>query len=330
MVLRWAGWVGRVLVAAGVLALLFAAYQLWGTGLVTAHDQAQLRTRLARELPPGASAAAARAARAAREGTGARRTAGGAAKPRAPGTAGPAPKVAPPMPTPAPGTPVGTLDIPEIDLKMVVVEGVTATDLAMGPGHYPGTPLPGEAGNVAIAGHRTTYLHPFYNLTAVVAGDAIVITTTQGTFTYVAQSQTVVAPTDVAVVGPSATPTLTLTTCNPRYSSATRLVLHATLTRSVLSARRPSPARSGAAGPTGADPRDRPASAGGLAGTPGPSGTTAPVLWGLGVAAVVATTALLGRHRRRRWLVTLPGALAALVVLFFFFAALSPLLPASI
>ena len=54
------------------------------------------------------------------------------------------------------------------------------TSSGPGPGHYPGTPLPGEAGNVAIAGHRTTYLHPFYNLNELVPGDAIDILTVQG------------------------------------------------------------------------------------------------------------------------------------------------------
>ena len=67
---------------------------------------------------------------------------------------------------------------------MVVVEGTDADQLRSGPGHYPGTPLPGEAGNVAIAGHRTTYLHPFYNLNELVPGDAIDILTVQGLFVY--------------------------------------------------------------------------------------------------------------------------------------------------
>ena len=67
---------------------------------------------------------------------------------------------------------------------MMVVEGTDEAQLAMGPGHYPTTPLPGEAGNAAIAGHRTTYLHPFYSLDALVPGDLIFITTLQGIFLY--------------------------------------------------------------------------------------------------------------------------------------------------
>ncbi len=92
--------------------------------------------------------------------------------------------MAPSIPDPPIGSPVGTIQIPKINLAMTVVEGTDEAQLAMGPGHYPTTPLPGEAGNAAIAGHRTTYLHPFYSLDALAPGDLIFITTLQGTFLY--------------------------------------------------------------------------------------------------------------------------------------------------
>ncbi len=79
-------------------------------------------------------------------------------------------EVAPTIPDPTVGSPVGILSIPKINLSMVVVEGTGDAQLQAGPGHYTGTPLPGEAGNAAIAGHRTTYLHPFYNLNELVPG----------------------------------------------------------------------------------------------------------------------------------------------------------------
>jgi sortase A len=107
---------------------------------------------------------------------------------------------------------------------------VGEAQLEQGPGHYQGTSLPGEAGNVAIAGHRTTYAHPFYNLDALSPGDNIYILTAQGLFQYTVNGSQVVDPTDVAVL--NTTPgksTLTLTTCNPRYSAATRLVVTADL-----------------------------------------------------------------------------------------------------
>ena len=76
------------------------------------------------------------------------------------------------------------LRIAKIGLNKVIVQGTSTADLRQGPGHYPGTPLPGEQGNAAIAGHRTTYGAPFYNLDELAPGDLIEITTVQGTFTY--------------------------------------------------------------------------------------------------------------------------------------------------
>ena len=121
-----------------------------------------------------------------------------------------------PSADPALGAALGVITIPAIDLSMVVVEGTGDDQLRSGPGHYPGTPLPGEAGNSAIAGHRTTYLHPFYNLNDLVAGDPITIETVQGIFLYHVTSSLIVAPNDVSVIAATTTPTLTLTTCNPR------------------------------------------------------------------------------------------------------------------
>ena len=133
---------------------------------------------------------------------------------------------APIVPDPALGRPVGLLSIPKIGILDAIVEGVGEAQLEQGPGHYPGTALPGEAGNVAIAGHRTTYAHPFYNLDALATGDNIYILTTQGFFEYTVMGSQVVPPTDVAVLDSvSGKNTLTLTTCNPRYSASTRLVV---------------------------------------------------------------------------------------------------------
>ena len=110
------------------------------------------------------------------------------------------------------------------------MEGVGEAQLEQGPGHYPGTSLPGEAGNVAIAGHRTTYAHPFYNLDALSPGDVIYILTAQGLFQYTVNGSQIVAPTNVSVLNTvPGKSTLTLTTCNPRYSAAQRLVVTANL-----------------------------------------------------------------------------------------------------
>ena len=101
-------------------------------------------------------------------------------------------------------------------------------------GTTPARPCPGQAGNVAIAGHRTTYGHPFYNLDSVKVGDPIVLTTLQGIFVYDATKSFVVSPSDTSVVDNVIANQLTLTTCNPRFSATTRLVVQATLAHSQL------------------------------------------------------------------------------------------------
>jgi len=295
--------VGRVLLVGGVLILLFIPYLLWGTGLQTARSQDALRRQFAstqhalgnpvtpRHLTPEAGAPL---------------------------------QVAPPLPDPPLGSAVGMIVIPKIGLSMVVVEGTGAAQLSAGPGHYPGTPLPGEAGNVAIAGHRTTYLHPFYNLDQLVPGDAIVLDTPQGLFLYHVLTSTAVSPTDVAVVAPTPTPTLTLTTCNPRYQATQRLVVHAQLVGSALAGQVASdPARALAAAVIR---QQSPV----VAAEPNHDWLPA-ILWGLGVAAVTVAAWRLAALTRggRRALVLLVGLAAWVVLVFYFFGAVAPLLPAS-
>jgi sortase A len=129
------------------------------------------------------------------------------------------------------GAAIGRIVIPAIGLDMVVVEGTDAGALTKGPGHYPDTPMPCTAGNVAIAGHRTTFLHPFYNLNLLGPGDVVELQTRSLSCTYtVSAPPFAVLPSDTAVV--ANTPgsfNLTLTTCNPRGSSAQRLVVRAAM-----------------------------------------------------------------------------------------------------
>ena len=212
------GVLGRVILGAGVLILLFVAYQLWGTGIAESHSQSVLRQRLEAQLHHEATA---RRRRPPTTTTRRRR--------RRPTTAGSGdqPTVGPSIAAPDDGNPVGLLRIAKIGLDKVIVQGTSTNDLRQGPGHYPGTPLPGEAGNAAIAGHRTTYGAPFYNLDELVPGDLIVITTVQGTFTYSVTGTVIVSPNDTSVVDDTTFPELTLTTCNPRFSASQRLVVHA-------------------------------------------------------------------------------------------------------
>ena len=310
------GVLGPLLIVFGVLVFLFVAYQLWGTDLSEAHSQTQLRARFETELHQHDRAT---------HKSGTSTTTTTAPTGPTPSTTTPAPTVAPVTAPPADGSPVGEIQIPAIGLDKVVVQGTGTTDLQQGPGHFPGTPLPGEAGNVAIAGHRTTYGAPFFNLNELTSKDTITITTVQGTFIYQVMDTIVVAPSDTAVVAPTAGATLTLTTCNPRFSASSRLVVQAVLTTPPI----PTPvvvtppSHSHKATATAAQTSD-------LAGE---QGAWEPALW-WGLAVVLI--ALMGwrgsrrvSRRSARWSAYALSGVAGLVVLFFFFGAISPLLPAS-
>jgi sortase A len=109
------------------------------------------------------------------------------------------------------------------------VEGVSVRDLQKGPGHYPSTPLPGQAGNAAIAGHRTTYGAPFGDLGRLATGDEMLVTTRAGEFRYVIDRIDIVSPGQVEVLDPTPEARLTLTTCHPKYTARQRLVVSGVL-----------------------------------------------------------------------------------------------------
>jgi len=121
------------------------------------------------------------------------------------------------------------LQIPAIGVNVVVVEGTSEQALEAGAGHYPGTPLPCEIGDVAIAGHRTTYGRPFANVDRLAPGDKIILDTPVGSCTYqVDRAPFVVLPTDTSVVANTpAQYTLTLTSCTPKGSASHRIIIKA-------------------------------------------------------------------------------------------------------
>lgn len=122
------------------------------------------------------------------------------------------------------------ITIPRIGVDTVVVEGTTASALRAGAGHYPSTPLPCEVGNVAIAGHRTTYGKPFHDLDVLESGDRITLETPIGSCTYEVERTWVTDPTDIGVVANTPDQArLTLTTCHPKGSARQRLILTATM-----------------------------------------------------------------------------------------------------
>ena len=313
---RITGVLGRILVGGGVLILLFVAYQLWGTEIAESHSQSELRQQfdsLLHRAAPSTTTSTSPPSSTSTTGSGASSTTA---------TTEGAPTVGPTVAAPNDGKAVGILVIKKINLDKVIVQGTSTDDLRQGPGHYVGTPLPGEAGNAAIAGHRTTYGAPFYDLDKLVAGDLINVTTVQGSFVYSVTTSQVVSPSDESVISVTTSPQLTLTTCNPRFSNTTRLVVHAKLIN------KPAPTLPQ---PTGSatGPRQAQQQASGLAGS---EGSWVPTLWlGIVAAVVMAAMFLVARGRRRggRLLVYAVGGAASLVALFFFFGAVSPLLPAS-
>jgi sortase A len=132
-----------------------------------------------------------------------------------------------------PGDALARLTIPRLGLRVVVVEGTGGDELARGPGHYPTTPLPGLGGTVAVAGHRTTYSHPFRHLDELRAGDRIHLTTPYGAFRYSVYEQKVVDDRDWSIVRGRSFEQLVLTACHPLYSAAKRIVVSARLTAAV-------------------------------------------------------------------------------------------------
>ena len=196
---RVVGFIGKAFITSGLLLLGLVVYQLWGTGIETRRTQSALRQEFNRIIA----------------------------------TTQPATATTVPAGTSAflPVTDaLALIEIPSINISKIIVEGITPKDLRRGPGHFPKTPLPGELGNSAIAGHRTSYDAPFGNLNTISLDDSIIITTPQGKFEYIVKEVSIIAPDETSVL--KNTPrvaTLTLVTCHPRFSTSQRLVVRAEL-----------------------------------------------------------------------------------------------------
>ena len=127
------------------------------------------------------------------------------------------------------GSAVAQIELPTLGRRYVVVEGTDTRTLRKGPAHYPETPLPGEAGTVAVAGHRTTYLAPFRTIDRLRAGDPVVLTLPYGRFSDSVERTRVVAPDATWVKRAVGYERLILTACHPLYSAAKRIVVFARL-----------------------------------------------------------------------------------------------------
>jgi sortase A len=316
---RVLGAVGRACITGGVLVLLFVAYQLWGTGIREAQSQDDLSDRFAAALedaagtpPPTTTTTSSTSSTTSTTTSSTTAT-----------TEPPTPSTVAPIPPVPEGDPTAHIRIPTIGVDKIVVEGVSLRDLKKGPGHYPGTPLPGQEGNAAIAGHRTTYGAPFNRIDELVPGDEIFVETVQGEFRYLVTEQQIVAPTQVEVLDDAGDNRLTLTACHPKYSARQRIVVVAELAPDET----PLPAPEVVQPP--ADDEAGPAEPVGFDDIDGEGAPAWPaILLGLVCALIWLLAWFLGR-RWRRWPAYALGLPFFLVTLFFFFEEFSRLLPTS-
>ncbi len=121
---------------------------------------------------------------------------------------------------------IGSIAIPKIGIDAPLHEGIRLTTLDRGPGHWPGSAMPGEIGNVVVAGHRTSHGAHFRNTDDLVPGDIVTFTTADGVFDYAVTGTEIVGPDALWIIDPSDTPTATLFACHPPGSTRQRIVVH--------------------------------------------------------------------------------------------------------
>lgn len=197
---------GELMITAGLILLLFAGYEIWGKSIIVNQHQHDLDSQLTQQWSQPTD------------------------NPTVNTGAAPVKPVEPP-----PGDSIARMYIPRLAKHWVVVEGVSQSDIAYAPGHYPQTAMPGEVGNFSVAGHRTPAI--WWDLDKVKVGDLVIVQTKTTYFIYQVTSTEIVKPTAIEVVAPvpdqpGATPTkamLTLTTCNPKWDNYQRLIVHAQL-----------------------------------------------------------------------------------------------------
>ena len=216
------GVLGELLITAGVIVLLFLGWQLWFNDIISENQQSNQASGLAQSwaLPAAADTATPTPSKTAKPHT--------------------EPSTAKPVVGKAPGNAekFGVLMVPRWgkDWERPIAEGIGVADVlnTIGVGHYPGTQMPGAVGNFAIAAHRLAYGHGFRDVNKLRVGDHIYVETKDGWYSYVFRSLEYVLPTGVGVIDPvpqepGVKPKdrlITLTTCNPFYSTAERMVAY--------------------------------------------------------------------------------------------------------
>ncbi|MCU1451369.1 MAG: peptidase family protein [Acidimicrobiales bacterium] len=146
---------------------------------------------------------------------------------------------APPSVANLPRGAIGKVEIPKVGLSQPMFEGIGLDVLANGPGHWPGTAMPGDNGNAVVAGHRVTHTHPFLDLDQLAPGDQIIFTTAAGRFVYAVAESFVVTPDATWIANPTPDPTITLFACHPKHQKTHRFVVVGHLVAAQRSAQRP-------------------------------------------------------------------------------------------
>jgi sortase A len=216
---------GEILIAAGVLLLLYVGWQLFYTDLQAGREQTALLEGLSWTAPDVVGSATDDS------GDNAFAVIPDELKER---------EAAPPgMEEPDYASTFGAMHVPRwgADYTSPISQGVTRRDVLdkLGIGHYPGTAMPGDTGNFAIAGHRTSYGKPFTDVDTLQVDDALIVQTEDHWYVYTVTDWEIVRPTDVDVIAPVPPGAsengryITLTTCHPRYSAAQRWIVHGEL-----------------------------------------------------------------------------------------------------
>jgi sortase A len=132
---------------------------------------------------------------------------------------------------------IGRIEIPKVGVSQPMFEGVGLDVLANGPGHWAGTAMPGDNGNVVVAGHRVTHTHPFLDIDQLQPGDQVVFTTAAGRFVYAVTQTFIVTPDATWIANATTDPTMTLFACHPKHEKTHRIVV----TGHLVSAQRTAP-----------------------------------------------------------------------------------------
>lgn len=123
----------------------------------------------------------------------------------------------------------GMIVIPKINLVHPIFEGIEEEAIHWGPGHWPGSAIPGMSGNAVFAGHRVTHTRPFLDIDLLAPGDQIIFHLATATYVYEVTDHVIVAPTDLWITNPTPTPTVTLFACHPKHTANQRYVIRGKL-----------------------------------------------------------------------------------------------------